>query len=266
MSPRADEFPARRDYHIEGADGECPPGRVLPHTAFAIIMRRNMIFRSKFLLAMIAGAIQLGAAACYYPAQIKPPPQAKTQTVVKVPYDLTWTAVHSVIETNQFKVLGDDPNHGIVEAEAHKFTLADADCGQMKSVANRYIAEPDPGGSAVYNFRVEPDGPEATNVSINATYSTPLHVPFHPITDFQCVSRGNQETRLLKEVVAAAQAEHRPGASFDKPRQATPGRQTLMRDRPEPPEPSEQQEPSAAPGRPSLLGPNFLKKPGAPEE
>ena len=119
---------------------------------------------------------------------------------MNVPYDLTWDAVHSVVNNNEYKVLGDDPNDGIVEAEAHSFTLADADCGQMKSVANRYDAEPDAGGSAVYNFKVEPAGPEATNLSVSATYSTPLHVPLHPITDFQCVSRGTQEARLLKEV------------------------------------------------------------------
>ena len=217
-----------------------------------------MNFRAKICLTIVA-VVQLGAAGCYYPAQIKPPPTSKTQTVIKVPYDLTWSAVHSVIDTNQFKVLGDDPNHGIVEAEAHAFTLGDADCGQMKSVANRYTAEPDPGGSAVYNFRVEPSGPDATSVSINATYTTPLHVPFHPITDFQCISRGSQETRLLKEVAAAAQAEHRPSAASDQPQKLTPGRKTLMRSAPEPAQ-------LLAPGRPSLLDPDFLKNPDASQK
>jgi hypothetical protein len=182
-----------------------------------------------------------GVCGCYYPAKIQPPPQAKTQTVIRIPYDLTWDAVHTVVNRNEYKVLGDDPNHGIVEAEAHSFTLADADCGQMKSVANRYQAEPDPGGSAVYNFKVEPAGPESTNVSVNATFSTPLHVPFHPITDFVCVSRGTQEARLLKEVDLAAHSEHRPTASFEKPHQLTPGRPTLLR-------------------------PDILKKPGTPEK
>ncbi len=160
---------------------------------------------------------------------------------MKVPYDLTWDAVHTVVNKNEYKILGDDPNHGIVEAEAHSFTLADADCGQMKSVANRYDAEPDPGGSAVYNFKVEPAGPESTNLSVVATYSTPLHVPFHPITDFQCVSRGTQEARLLKEVDDAAHAARRPSSSFEKHHQLTPGRPTLLR-------------------------PDFLKKPGEPEK
>jgi hypothetical protein len=231
--------------------------RVLPSAGFAIMMRRNMGSQNRIALAVVLGAMQLHSTGCYYPAKLQPPPAAKTQTVVKVPYDLTWSAVHRVIDTNQYKILGDDPNHGIVEAEAHKFTLVDADCGQMKSVANRYTAEPDPGGSAVYNFRVEPDGPEATSVSINATYTTPLHVPLHPITDFQCISRGSQEARLLKEVAAAAQAERRPGSTVDQPQELTPGRQTLMRSKPEP------SQPFAPPGRPSLLRPDFLKKPGA---
>lgn len=223
-----------------------------------------MSSRTEICLAIVAAVVQSGAWGCYYPAQIKPPPPSKTQAVVKVPYDLTWTAVHSVIDTNQFKVLGDDPNHGIVEAEAHKFSLADADCGQMKSVANRYTAEPDPGGSAVYNFRVEPSGPEATSVSITATYTTPLHVPFHPITDFQCISRGNQETRLLKEVAAAAQAEHRPGAASEKPHELTPGRETLMRGKSE--EPNSFAPSPLTPNRPTLLNPDFLKKPRAPQD
>src|ERR1700676_4416519 len=196
-----------------------------------------MVSKTKVSLMTIAAAISIAIGGCYYPAKIQPPPQAKTETTVKIPYDLTWDAVHTVVNRNEYKILGDDPNHGIVEAEAHSFTLADADCGQMKSVANRYDAEPDPGGSAVYNFKVEPAGPQSTNLSVSATYSTPLHVPFHPITDFQCVSRGTQETRLLKEVENTALTERRPSASFDKPHQLTPGRPTLLR-------------------------PDFLKKPG----
>ncbi len=220
-----------------------------------------MTSRNAIGLAIIVGAVQFGSAGCYYPAKLQPPPAAKTQIRINVPYDLTWDAVHSVVNENQYKILGDDPNDGIVEAEAHSFTLSDADCGQMKSVANRYDAVPDPGGSAVYNFKVEPAGPEATNLSVNATYSTPLHVPLHPITDFQCVSRGNQEARLLKAIEAAAQTERRPTAEIDKPQQArTPGRPSIMRPEPEPPSPQ------LEPGGPSLLRPGFLKKPTAPTE
>lgn len=182
----------------------------------------------------------IGIGGCYYPAKIQPPAQAKTQSVVKVPYDLTWDAVHTVVTKNDYKVLGDDPNHGIVEAEAHSFTLADADCGQMKSIASRYDAEPDAGGSAVYNFKVEPAGPEGTALSVSATYSTPLHVPFHPITDFECVSRGTQEARLLKEIEETARNERRPTASSEKPQH--------------------QQHQLTTGGRPTLLRPDILKK------
>ena len=97
--------------------------------------RYSMTSKSAICLAIITSAIELGAAGCYYPAKIQPPSAAKTQTLVNVPYDLTWDAVHTVVNQNEYKVLGDDPNNGIVEAEAHSFTLADADCGQIKSVA-----------------------------------------------------------------------------------------------------------------------------------
>jgi len=198
--------------------------------------------RSTIYLAIVIGAIQMGVAGCYYPPLVQPPPLAKTQTKINVPYDLTWDAVHTVVTQNQYKILGDDPNDGIIEAEAHSFTLADADCGQMKSIATRYNAEPDPGGSAVYNFKVQPAGPEATSVSLNATYSTPLHVPLHPVSNFECVSHGSQEARLLKEIDAAAQAEKRPTPEVEKaPRQLVPS-------------------------RPSLLRPDFLKKPGVLSE
>jgi hypothetical protein len=202
-----------------------------------MMLPHSMNSRSAIGLTIIVAAIQIAVAGCYYPANLAPPPPEKTQTRVNVPYDLTWDAVHTVVNKNQYKILGDDPNDGIVEAEAHSFTLADADCGKMRSVGNRYIAEPDPGGSAVYNFKVEPAGPEATSLSLNATFSTPLHVPFHPVSDFQCVSRGTQEARLLKEIDAAAQSEHRPTPDFKKPQQ------------------------QLLPGRPSLLRPDFLKKP-----
>jgi hypothetical protein len=218
-----------------------------------------MTFNTAFCWAIIVGAVQLGIAGCYYPAKLHAPLASKTETRINVPYDLTWDAVHSVVNDNQYKILGDDPNDGIIEAEAHAFTLSDADCGQMKSVANRYDAVPDPGGSAVYNFKVEPAGPEATHLSVNATYTTPLHVPFHPVTDFQCVSRGNQEARLLKEIEAAAQIARRPTPEIDKPPPTAPARPSIMRQQSEEPAP-------LAPQGPSLLRPGFLKKPTAPSE
>jgi hypothetical protein len=191
------------------------------------------------LVATLSASISIGAAGCYYPAHIAPPRENKTQTVLQVPYDLTWDAVHTVVKNRDYKIEGDDPDHGIVEVESHAFTLADADCGQMKSLGERFDAEPLAGGSAVYNFKVEPVGAEATHLAVTATFSTPLHVPFHPITDFQCVSRGTQETRLLNEVETAALAARRPGKQI----QSAPT-------------------PHLTPGRPTLLRPGFFEKPG----
>lgn len=202
----------------------------------AIIVRRSMSSRFFINLRLFIGLVLAGAAGCYYPAKIQPPPATKTQTLVKVPYDLTWDAVHSVVSQHDYKILGDDPDAGIIETQTRTFTLADADCGQMKSIATRFDAEPDPGGSAVYNFKVAPDGRQATHVSITATYTTPLHVPLHPITNFECVSRGTQEARLLREVTVAAELERRP----------TPSAEQLR---------------PFAPNRPSLMGPDILKKP-----
>jgi hypothetical protein len=179
-------------------------------------------------LLIVIGLASIAIAGCYYPAKLQPPPQAQLRETIQRPYDLTWDAVHKVVNRNQYKILGDDPNQGIVEAEAHSFTLGDADCGQMKSVANRYDAPPDAGGSAVYNFKIEPAGPESTSVSVNATYSTPLHVPFHPISDFQCVSRGTQEARLLREIDVAAQAAQRPKKQSENLRPFNVGHPTLM--------------------------------------
>ena len=79
---------------------------------------------------------------------------------VNVPYDLTWEAVHTVVAENQFKVLGDDPNDGIVEAEAHSFTLADADCGQMKSVGVATKRNPTPAAARFTISRLNPPAPK----------------------------------------------------------------------------------------------------------
>ena len=193
-----------------------------------------MFLRMRFMRCATIAAMSIAAQACYYPAQIQPPLPAKNQTVVTVPYDLTWDALHSVVAQHEFRILGDDPNHGIIEADAHTFTLADADCGQLKSIGSRYDVVPDPGGGAVYNFHAEPAGPEATTLSVMATFSTPVHIAFHPVSNVECISRGLQETRLLSEIDAAAHSERRP---------------TKMEDLP------------LAPKRHSLMGPDILKRP-----
>ena len=188
-----------------------------------------MLSKIRFFVAIgIVVPIATTLGGCYYPPVTQPPPEKKTRTVVPVPYDLTWDAVHTVVKNHDFKLQGDDPDHGIVEAEAHSFTLADADCGKMRSLGSKYDADPLAGGSAVYNFKVEPAGPQSTDLSVNATYSTPLHVPFERITAYQCTSRGTQEARLISEVEKAAEESHRPVYTPKRP--LTSGRPTLLRE------------------------------------
>jgi hypothetical protein len=190
-----------------------------------VFMRQSLIqmtMRLGLLTLMLLGG------GCYYPALIQPPKPAQTRETIGRPYDLTWDAVHKVVQQNDFKIVAEDPNEGIVEVESHAFTLGDADCGQMKTVGSPFEAPPDPAGSAVYNFKVEPNGPEATNLSVNATYSTPLHVAFHPVTNQKCVSRGTQEARLLHEIEATAQAERRPTKEVQAPHPVMSTRPTLL--------------------------------------
>lgn len=195
----------------------------------------------------------VGIAGCFYPPKAarpldtpippKPVPVANHIVVVKVPYYLTWGAVHKVIRKNGYTIQAEDPDHGIIEAEGRSFTLKDADCGKIRSFVGKYNPEPAPGGSAVYNFTVLPSGREQTSVSVNATFNTPLQVPFRKPRDFQCVSRGTRETALLKEIVIAAGQESRPEleapptqSTPEKPIPLLPGRSTLMRPRMEEPE------------------------------
>ncbi len=191
-------------------------------------------------LALLIATLAGGISGCFYPPTTQPPPPKKTRATIGVPYDLTWDAVHQVISKNDFKLQGDNPDHGIIEAQTHSFTLADADCGKSRSIGSPYDAEPEPGSSAVYNFRLEPAGTQATTVSVNATYSTPLHVPFHPTVEFYCVSRGVREARLLDEIEVAARAERRPTETMA---------------------PAPEQPQILTPGRPTLLKPDILKKP-----
>ncbi len=206
---------------------------------------------------VIAIAVSMaGIAGCFYPPTTqgtpvapKPQPSVRHSMVVKVPYDLTWDAVHKVIAKNGYQIQAEDPDHGIIEAEGRSFTLKDADCGQIRGIGGKYNPKPSPGGSAVYNFIVMPAGPEETSVSVSAAFNTPLLVPFHRPQDFQCVSRGTREAALLKEIQVAAAHEHRP--ELEPPPSVTnppstastpqnplppllPGRSTLMTPSPSP--------------------------------
>lgn len=165
--------------------------------------------------AVIALATASLAAGCYYPPTQKPPTSATDELTLAQPYDLVWDAVHNVIRKDNLRVNADDPNQGIIETETNRFTLDDADCGKLKGISTKYAAEPDRAATAVYYFKVNPKGHEASTVSVQATFSAPLYVPLHPPRDVQCVSRGKAEARLLKQVTQEAAAIHRP--SFVKP-------------------------------------------------
>jgi hypothetical protein len=152
-----------------------------------------------------------GVAGCFYPPTRTPVPDASNQITLALPFDLAWDSVHTVVADNGFHIIAEDPNNGIIESQAiGGFSLKDADCGDLRGIALKYRAEPDPGSSAVYNFAVKPDGNEASIVVLQAVFTSPLHVPLHPMSAENCVSTGMQEARLLKQIEEQARKEHRP--------------------------------------------------------
>jgi hypothetical protein len=155
-------------------------------------------------------SLALAFAGCFYPPILPTHAGSPTITLNK-PFDLVWDATHQVITKNDYRVVTEDPDSGLIETQSYSgFTLNDADCGQLRSVANKYKAEPGIDATVVYNFYVKPAGNEATTVSIQATFDAPLQVPLHPMTNVQCVSRRSQEARLLKAIAAQAAHERRP--------------------------------------------------------
>jgi len=180
---------------------------------------------------------------CFNPPLTQEPPESKTTVVIPLPFDLTWTAVNDVIRQNGYHIQAQDPNHGILEVSGKAFTLQDADCGKIKSVAGSYAAEPEANATAVYNFQVKPVSNESTEVAVRGTFDSPLRVPFHPYQDIQCVSRGAEESRLLQQILARARVTHPP--EYRKPGALPPSGTT--------PAP-------LAPGRPTLLRPEMLPK------
>jgi len=153
----------------------------------------------------------LAAAGCFYPPARKPVPDASNQITLALPFDLAWDAVHAVVAANDFHIIAEDPNNGIIESQAvGGFSLQDADCGDLRGIALKYRAEPDPGSSAVYNFAVRPDGNEASIVVLQAVFTSPLQVPLRPMSAENCVSTGAQEAHLLKQIEEQARKEHRP--------------------------------------------------------
>jgi hypothetical protein len=155
--------------------------------------------------------IAIAASGCFYPPTQKPVPEEKSQLTLAIPFDLAWEAVHRVIADNGFHIIAEDPNNGIIESQAATgFTLKDADCGDLRGIATKYQAEPDPYSSAVYNFDVKPQGNEASVVSLQAVFTSSLDIPMHPMSEENCVSRGRQEARLLKQIELQSHREHRP--------------------------------------------------------
>jgi hypothetical protein len=153
----------------------------------------------------------LAAAGCFYPPTRKPVPDASNQITLALPFDLAWDAVHTVVAANDFHIIAEDPNNGIIESQAvGGFSLKDADCGDLRGIALKYRAEPDPGSSAVYNFVVKPNGNEASTVVLQAVFTSPLQVPLRPMSAENCVSTGAQEARVLKQIEEQARKEHRP--------------------------------------------------------
>ena len=148
---------------------------------------------------------------CFYPPQQKPLAAKSIAVTLDRPYDLAWDAVQAVVANNGFRVITANPNDGTIEAQAigKGFTLEDADCGKLRGAGAKIDAEPDFDASAVYDLRVEAKEPQLSTVTIAATFTAPLHVPLHPVTDIECVSRGRQEARLLGEIKAEAPKHRR---------------------------------------------------------
>lgn len=196
----------------------------------------------KLRALVLAVAVSIAAAGCFYPPTTQPPPAHLTRTVVPLPYDLTWTAVNDVIHQNGYKIVASNPNHGIIEAQGGNFSLQDADCGQIESLVGRYAAVPKNDASAVYNFHVTALSNEKCAVVVRATFASPLNVPLHPMQNEECVSRGTQESRLLQQILAQATVtkppEYKRQQHATKPAQAPP---------------------ALLPGRPTLLKPGILK-------
>lgn len=174
-------------------------------------------------VSILCAIAALFAAGCFDPPTTQPPPDELQQVVIPLPYDLAWDAVNAVVKENSFHVQAQDMTNGIIEAVGPRFTLHDADCGKVKSLAGAYSAEPQANSSSVYNFLVRPRGREATLVEVRATFNSSVTVPLHPTTDVDCVSHGIQESNLLRDVLAEAKKTHRPEfAGPSRSRQASP--------------------------------------------
>lgn len=153
----------------------------------------------------------IALAGCLYPP-VAPPPSSTppTQMVIDAPYDLTWDAVTKVMKDLGYNIVAQDPSHGIIETQGIAFTLYDADCGIVGTAVGKQVAVPAAGSSSVFNIYLKPAGDEATTVTVQANYSTPIQVPFHPQQNQVCVSTGRRENALLELFKKQAAKTHRP--------------------------------------------------------
>jgi hypothetical protein len=160
-------------------------------------------------LLLVAG-LALANVGCFYPPTTEPPADEQERTVVALPFDVTWNMVNSVAKREGLRVEVADPNNHNLEASGPRFTLQQADCGTIKSIAGQYAAQPEAASTSVYNILIKPHGREHTLVAVAVSYNSPVRVPLHPATDVDCISRGTDESRFLKEIIAEATITPRP--------------------------------------------------------
>lgn len=163
-------------------------------------------------LLFLALALSIGG--CLYPP-MAPKTPIPNHLLIDSPYDITWDATMKVVTGLGYHVDVKDPVHGLLEMEGQGFTLDDANCGVVETVGGKQTAYPTIDSTAVFNISLVPHGNEATDVAIDATYTTPVQVPFHPKRDLKCVSTGSRESILLRKIAAQAKKMHRP--SFKAP-------------------------------------------------
>jgi hypothetical protein len=152
---------------------------------------------------------------CFIPPHAPAPASRGDTVTLALPYDLAWQTVQQVIKRQGYKITAEDPNEGIIEAQAAAFAPADADCGSLNALLRSYAANPTAVATAVYNFRLTAESGESTAVSVKATFTTPVKAPLRHVTGVSCASRGTQEARLLDQIVLESAGARRP--SFAPP-------------------------------------------------
>ncbi len=171
----------------------------------------------------LLGVLLTLCAGCFYPPTTVPPADEQERTIIPLPFDLTWDVVNKVARRDGLKIDVADPNQRPIpqtvniEASGPRFTLQQADCGTVRSIAGEYAALPEANSTSVYNFLIKPHGREHTMVEVAVSYNSSVKVPLRPATDVDCISRGTDESRILKEILAEATVTQRPDYSRRAP-------------------------------------------------